>query len=116
MLYYNGKEMKDFQIDYERIYNALTCDRDDSPVISNEEYTKANNGFDEFYDDLSEILTKKLPDESSEILNDLCDAHYPALDCAEVLGFEVGIKFALGLITQNNLIKCKDDIFHSPEC
>ncbi len=108
MLYYNGKKMKYFQIDYERIYNALTFDCDGSPVISNEEYTKANNEFDEFYDDLSEILTKKLPDESSKILNDLYETHYSALDCAQVLGFEVGIKFALGLITQNNLIKCKE--------
>ncbi len=98
MLFYNGKEIKNFQIDYDKVYHALAYDENNCPIISNEKFTEALNEFDNVCNDI----------EDNCMAVELIDSHWSAINRAEAIAFEVGIKFALGLITQDNLIMRKE--------
>lgn len=74
-----------------------------------EESLEAKTEYNEVLNEIKDVLYKYLTiRDVGNLTNNLYRSHSKVVFEAEALGFEVGIKFALGLITQNNLIKCKE--------
>lgn len=88
----DGKEIKDFQIDYGKVYHALAYDEDNCRTVSSEELTKAENEFSDMCRDF-DVATEA----------DLLTTYYDAVSFAEAMAFEMGIKFALNSLALNIL-------------
>lgn len=93
----DGNEIKDFHIDYGKVYHALAYDEDNCRTISNDDLTKADNEFCAMCSDFEPF---------TEV--ELVDKYFDVISLAEAMAFEIGVKFAIGMLAQNSL-KGKDN-------